>query len=235
MGTITHFIKRYKLVFIFLLFDLLLLLLHLAFSNVSSFVHLDLEHNLPTVYQSAKLIFVGTIAALVLWQLQIMDKLNKKDIIFYGLFAAGFIFLGLDELGQLHEHIDLFVREVMPQYADYQLDLAESVGYYSSTWVLYYFPILVSAGFYFIFGAKYVLQKLNSAKMLYLLMIVAFMATIIFEFLSNQRQIQPQLYYQIIIFEETIEMLGATAGLVVVLKPFLDNSRLIREKVGKKE
>lgn len=211
----------------------MILLLHLSFGHVSSFVHLDFEHNLPTLYQSAKLTGAGTIAALVLWQLWLMERIRKSDLIFYGFFAAGFIFLGLDELGQLHEYIDFFIREVRPEYANAQLDLAESIGYYSSTWMLYYTPILIAAAVYFVYAAKYVWQRLSNQKCAYLTMIFFFMVTLVFELISNQGQTDPQLYQIYITIEETAEMLGATAGLAVVWEPFIKNTQYIKEQTAK--
>lgn len=228
--SLTH---KHKIIIAVLFFDILVLFLHLTFGHISSFFHLDFEHNLPTIYQSAKLIAAGTISTLVLWQMWIMSKVNKPALIFFGFFAAGFIFLGLDELGQLHEHIDFFVREVRPEYAETQLDLAESLGYYSSTWILYYTPIIVASIAYFIYGAKFVWDKIPARKTAYLLMLFFFAATIFFEFVSNQREVDPQLYQNYITYEETAEMLGATAGLAVVLKPFLDNSQIIKKSFNK--
>ena len=228
------FIKKHPIIFLVLLLDLIIVILHLTLGGFSSFFHLDFEHNLPTLYQSAKLIAVGAVAAVVIWQLSLMKNLKRADIIFYSLFGAGFVFLGLDELGQLHENVDYFVREVNPGYADAQLELLQSVGYRSSTWMVYYAPIMLAASFYFVYAWKYIKDNIPKVKPAFLTMLVMFSLVIIFEFVSNQGYTDPGLYQIYITIEESAEMLGATAGLAVMLSPFMKNTQKIKKLIVKK-
>ncbi len=221
----------YKIVASVLLLDMLMLILHLFFGHISSFVHLDREYNLPTVYQSAKLIFVGGIAFFIFWQLWLEEQLDKKSQFFYGFFAAIFIFLGLDELGQLHENVDYFVRELFPHYADTQLRIAESSNFQSSTWMLYYLPIMTVAIIYFAYTGKYVCERIPGKKLVFSAMISLFILTLVLEFASNQGQVLPHIYEKYVTWEETAEMLGATAGLALMWEPFVKNSKFIREKL----
>lgn len=223
--------NKYKIILLVVIFDLIILGLHLMFGHVSSFFDLDFEHNLPTIYQSAKLLVVGSLAFMVGWQLWVLGRIKRADLLFYGFFAAGFVFLGLDELGQIHEHVDFFVREMRPEYADAQLELAESLGYYSSTWMLYYTPIFVAAAVWFVYAWRYLGRYLPNQRLSFGLMTGFFVMVIIFEFVSNQGHIDPFLYWIYITIEETAEMLGATAGLAVILTAFNKYSDMIKKNL----
>lgn len=194
-----------QVLILWLLLDILMLMLHLVFGSFSYFFHLDVEHNLPAIYQATKLLTVGY---LTLFRLIKIPKLKTaKKWLLYPL-SLLLIFVGLDELGQIHEHVEFFVRQVSPKTADAVLNLAESLGYFSSTWMLYYLPFFVAVGIYGLAVLFDVLRHHRSLLPVLFLSGVFIALVIVFEFLSNQGQVDSRLYHQYITLEETAEMIG---------------------------
>jgi hypothetical protein len=185
LSLLLKWIKTHQLLVLFVALDLLVVLLHVLFSHSSSFFHLDREYNLPTAYQSLKLLMAGHLALGVIWLKHNFNALKRNDLLFFAPLAAMFIFVGLDELGQLHENVDFFVREVSPQSADAMLGIAESIGYISSTWMLYYLPIFAMSVPYFIFALKHSLQNYGQQSWLFAGIIGSFIGVAILEFLGN--------------------------------------------------
>ena len=202
-----------------LFFDGLILLLHLTLGSVSTFFHLDFEHNVPTVYQAVKLLSAGYLLLFGILELKEKFLDAAERWLLYPL-AALFIFLGLDEIGVLHENVDHYVREVFPAVADSMLVQAEQVGYFSSTWILYCLSLIILMGLYGLYALRFVIRF--RPKLLVLL--IAFggllASTLVFEFLANQNHVDAGRYQLLAIFEESSELFGISLGFVFVVKLF---------------
>lgn len=192
--------------FALLVFDFLVAGLHVAFGDWTTYFHLDHEHNFPTVFQSLKLLTVGYIILFSL--IQVWQNLSTYKKWLLAPMSGLFIFIGLDELGQLHENTDRFVREMNPDFADGLLYFAESIGYVSSTWMLYYTPFFIAVGIYSLFLMYYVAKKQSHHFPTLLFGGFVISLVLLFEFVSNQGQVDSTLYEEYILWEELAEMVG---------------------------
>lgn len=192
---------------LWLLLDLLMLMLHLVFGSQSYYFNLDVEHNLPTIYQATKLLTVGY---LTLFNLLKAPRLKTaKKWLPYPL-SLLLIFVGLDELGQIHEHTEFFVRQVSSETANAILAVAERFGYYSSTWMIYYLPLFLLAGIYGLAVFYDVLRYHRSLLWPLALAGGLILLVLVFEFLGNQGQVESALYLTLIAYEELAEMVGVS-------------------------
>lgn len=145
---ILKLINHHKSLFYWLLgFDLLVLCLHLLLGSTNSFFHLDFEQNLPTVYQSFKLIGFG-----ILFLAMGSKKIAKPDLRGFILpLAFVMTFLGLDELLQIHENIYRIFELFDFFHPSKIVEASMKMGYRSSLWILYYLPLI----FLFVFWGGY--------------------------------------------------------------------------------
>jgi hypothetical protein len=123
-----------------LVIDLGVTLLHLLFAPEFSAFDLDVESNIPTVYQGLKLVIIGTI---ILTKGE-WSKL-PEDLKLSVAFTAGFlIFLGADEMALIHENVPVFTQQMFPWVHAFVLSFARAIGYIGSLWVIYAHPIIGS-------------------------------------------------------------------------------------------
>lgn len=186
--------------------DFFVLALHIFLADWTTYFHLDHEHNFPTVYQSLKLLTVGYIILFSL--IQVWQNLSTYKKWLLAPMSGLFIFIGIDELGQLHENTDRFVREMNPDFADGLLYFAQSIDYVSSTWILYYIPFFIAAGMYFLFLIYYAVKKQPHHFLTLLFAGFIVFLVLLFEFVSNQGQVDSSLYQAYIVREEFAEMVG---------------------------
>jgi len=205
-------VSKHKRTFLFLLIaDLFILVLHLSFGKNSQFFHLDFENNLPTIYQSAKLLFFGLIFTLaVIW-----GKV-KKDLKTFLLPLAIFLtFLGFDEFFQIHENIYRIFEFLPWLHPSKIVDASMKLGYKSSLWILYYLPLIFIFVFWSGYWLHYFQDKLKSNFWIIALSSLAFFAVLITEVLSSTGTYSEQTYFLMVSFEESAEMLlGSTLALV---------------------
>lgn len=208
-----------KQTFLYLLFfDVVIVLLHLFLGNVSTFFHLDFEHNLPTVYQALKLLTAGYLIGFGV--LEVYEKFTARQRLLVSPLAGLFIFLGIDELGLLHEQLDHYIREVFPEFADFVLWQAQQVGYFSSTWMVYYLPLILVFAGYGLYLLWYLFQN-KSRLILHLLVFASLLLmTLCFEFIANQNQVSHDRYFLYSLMEETAELVGISVGLLFGLRLF---------------
>jgi hypothetical protein len=218
---------RYRYLWGLIFLDLVIVLLHMLFGQYSSYFNLDHEYNLPTVYQSLKLLTAGHLALGLLWLRRTFGVMSRSELWFYAPLGAMLIFIGLDELGQLHENVDYFVREVSPGFADSLLMRLESVGYYSSTWIAYYSPLIIPAIPYFGFALSYTYRNLRKYTGLFAAIVVCFAGVIFFEFISNQGSIPDHEYQNYIVIEELLEMIGASLAVGFLWQVLSESKREI--------
>lgn len=217
-----QFFKKGKnLLYLFLFLDILIISLHFIFRGKVAF-NLDLESNLPTVYQGSKLILLACLSFLIL----ILTFLKKRSIgkekfwIFLGL--MGF-FIGVDELGQIHENISGYMKEILGISAlNYELILAE-LGYSSAPWLPYYIGFFIIATIIVASSIKKFYQWNSKATWLLIVGWLLFLGVPVMEFVNTLPNIMFQEGYEILsVIEESFEMIGTTFVLAFTYEALLD-------------
>lgn len=209
MHTLFSVLQKHSKRFFYLLvaFDLIVLLMHLSFGAENHFFHVDFEQNLPTVYQSLKLIFSGVLFFIVAWHKKI--PWNMKSFLLP--LATFLLFLGLDELFQIHENMYRVFEYIDIFHPSKLVEVSTKLGYRSSLWILYYLPII----FIFVFWSGYWLRYLQS-HMKGMAPILLFSCTCLFvlllaEVLSSTGTFTESTYFWLVSLEESAEMLLATS------------------------
>jgi len=203
-------VSKKQLIVVLLAGDLIILVFHLLF-NQYQFFHFDFEQNLPTYYQSFKLIFFG------LFFLAISLKSFHNNITkFFMLPLAMFLFLlGLDELLQIHENIYRIFTFVDWFHPSKIVAASMKMGYRSSLWILYYLPLLLLFVFWSGYWMNYFQSRLNNNFSLFMLSFISFFTIIITEILSSTGTYSDAVYFLLVTIEETAEMLLATFLILV--------------------
>jgi hypothetical protein len=217
-------ISVYQVFLLLLALDGLMLLLHLLFARYSGFFHVDHEQNLPTVYQSLKLIYFG---GYFLW---LNAKRNIAPIMRYFTIPLSLVIIGLgfDELLQIHENIYRVFEFIEWLHPSRVVEASWHMGYRSSLWILYYLPFM----FLFVMWCGYWLRYFQtSMKSNYWLIIIS--ATSIFgvllaEIVSSTGRYSQEVYFWLVTVEEVLEMLFASTMILIGLKA-INRSTNIKE------
>ena len=225
--------NHYYFLVCWLLIDLFLVAMHLFTRNQTNLFHLDAEQNIPTLYQSAKLLFAGGLIFTYLWfKIQILERIKKHELYFFAPLAAILIFIGLDELGQIHENIHTHVIDIAPNFADQVMILAQSLGYSSTEWLIYYAPFIMLSIPYFVYATFYVYKKYKHRWWLILGMAISFIIVIILELHGTSKEYPHRVYEMFFITEEFFEMIGGSLGLFFVWLIIKEFEKKYRGKYG---
>ena len=139
--------------------DALLILVHALLASHNTWFSLDHEANLPTLYQSLKYYTFAYLAFFNVWLATWLKQTTRGYKLFWGSLGALLLFLGLDELGGIHETLRDFVPQSFPVVARWVADIAEFLNYSGSDWVIYFVPFIVgfvAASFFWIrFAARH--------------------------------------------------------------------------------
>lgn len=217
----THILDKNKKLFLTLVvLDILFLFLHLILGKGNHFFNLDFEYNLPTTYQSAKLIIFGFI-----FFFRCFNKKTKFETKSFILPLSFFlVFLGLDEFFQIHENIYKIFELFDWLHPSKIVDASMKMGYRSSLWILYYLPLI----FIFVFWSGYWLRHFQSKMKSNFMIVIAsslfFFTILIAEILSSTGSYSTQTYHLIVSIEETAEMLLASTLILVGSKMTSFNS-----------
>lgn len=198
------FLSKYKILLLLIVADFVLIALHILFSQSMSLFHLDMEHNLPTVYQSTKLLAAGFGLA---WGTWLVGKKHHWWII-----ALLMIYLGLDEIGQIHEHAWLRLQEASPHFFDALLTFSLDIGWRSSFWIFLYIPIFVIATPLLIYATAKILKEDSKDNTAWpaVMAVILFSTVILFE-MANSRPFWSQTSHEMLyVLEEWFEMIGAS-------------------------
>ncbi|NJS42101.1 hypothetical protein HC766_07725 [Candidatus Gracilibacteria bacterium] len=117
------------------------------------------------------------------------------------------VYLGLDEIGELHENLDQTITLIIPNIESIFDKFFFSNGYVSSPWILYNLLaiIILSPIIIWIF---YTSIKLYQKRNIYLLTtFLCFALVILLEYISTS-WVHPIIYNILIVIEEFIEMFG---------------------------
>lgn len=208
-------LSQNKRVFLYVvILDLLVLILHLSLGRQNSLFHLDFEQNLPTYYQSLKLISFGLFFFILAFSKSIQLSI-KSFLLPVSLFL---FFLGIDELFQIHENIYKIFEFIDVFHPSKIVELSMKMGYRSSLWILYYLPFI----FIFIFWSGYWLHhfqsKMKSNAKILLLSTLSLFTILMTEILSSTGSFSESNYFWLVTIEETAEMLLASTLIFIGMK-----------------
>lgn len=201
-----------KKLFIYLIsIDVLILLLHLLFGRDNHFFHLDFEQNLPTVYQSLKLIGFGTVFFVLG-----LSALTRRDIKNFILPLSLFlVFLGLDELLQIHENIYRIFEFFDFFHPSKIVEASMKLGYRSSLWILYYLPFIFIFVFWSGYWLRYFQSKMRNNAWILVVSSLSLFTVILAEILSSTGSYGENVYFWLITIEEVAEMLLASTLVLI--------------------
>ena len=203
---------QHNRVFVFLfILDLLIVLAHIFLGKENHFFHMDFEQNLPTYYQSLKLIGFGCLFLLMGVSKRI-PLLIKSFVI---PLALSLTFWGLDELLQIHENIYRIFELFDLFHPSKIVEASMRMGYRSSLWILYYIPVI----FIFIFWSGYWLRYLQSKmkSVVWMLALASFclFMVLLAEIVSSTGTYSESNYFWLITLEEMAEMFFASLLILV--------------------
>lgn len=189
-----------------LIIDLGVVLLHMLFAPEFSIFDLDMESNVPTVYQGLKLIIIGTI----IFTKGEWSKL-PKDLKLSIAFTAGFlIFLGADEMALIHENVPVYTQQILPSLHTLIASFATTIGYIGSLWVIYALPIIGMLLIAWTLQLAWLTRKKKQDIRLILIAIILLISVPAIEGINTSSGFSPQVYRYWIVIEEMVELIGVT-------------------------
>lgn len=212
-----EFFKKYKLPLILIGTDILLTLIYISTRGTIKLFNLDTENNIPTVYQTVKLLALSFFLYIFAKE-NIKEKTSKIVKLALYSFPIAFFFLALDEIGQIHENLKPQLVEILPFINDIY-SLARSLGYNSADWVLLYSPAILFFGLMSLIFFKTVYKKLSKKRNLVLVTAFAILFSVPFIELYNiSRGFAPLENILWLSIEEFSEMLSISLLLTVFYK-----------------
>ena len=205
----SQFSKHNLIIGSLIVLDIIFIILYFWFADQTSLLNLDIERNIPTAYQSVKLVVTGAlIAGLITLSFASKTRFRSYLLIPY---CAIFIYLGIDEIGAIHESFEGVANRIggdtVTQYREFYI----SSGYHAAQWLLYYTPIIVIAVAYLIYLVGYFREKKIKYLFLMAMGIALFSLVPVVEYYdSSSRETSGQANRSIVATEEFFEMLGAS-------------------------
>ncbi len=214
--------RSIKLLLALLLADALIVLLHLSFGPNNIWFHLDFERNLPTYYQSLKLILAGSAA---IYFLLIKPLKNKTMRYFLLPLSLALTALGFDELLEIHENIYLIFEKTTLLHPSNVVSSSAAMGYQSSLWIIYYLPILFFGVLWlgYWLGYFHIKYRANFYRTLVVLPLV--MTVIGMELISSTGLHTDSVYFWMVTIEEGAELLVGTS-IIYLIYASLDHPKL---------
>ncbi|KXK26041.1 MAG: hypothetical protein TR69_WS6001001334 [candidate division WS6 bacterium OLB20] len=207
-----------RIVAMFLLLDIVLVCTHLL--SGSQLFDLDSEQNIPTFYQSFKLMLLAGLAALHLYRLIRDRNTGTLERTFWGMFAAGALFLGLDEALTIHENAGALLSGIIgSEGTQTYTEIFTAGGFTSSNWLLFYLPLLIAVLVSIVYFARKLYPSFGRKRVILLLAAAGlFGATFALEFIGTKTGIwMTSVYELIMITEETAEMMSVNLLLYFVI------------------
>lgn len=205
MGKRTNFFTQHNIVVLLLTLDLIILVLHLLFGKSNLLFHLDFEKNIPTYYQSVKLLVFGS-AFLFLTIVNVFKSSQKLFVIPLSSFL---LLLGLDDLLLIHENIAQRLDSLNLLKMDTILEVTTSINYDSSLWIIYYIPFILIFFAWSFYWFRSFMQE-QKLRIILLFSIISLGAVLLCELLSSTHKFSDQTYFFLITIEEFSEMVFAS-------------------------
>lgn len=186
--------------------DVVLVIIHLLYGREFQFFHLDYENNLPTTYQSSKLVIFG-----IIFFLSSLSGIIKKELQSFMIPLSVFIiFLGMDEYFQIHENIYRIFEFFPWLHPSKIVDASMKLGYRSSLWLLYYLPGIILFFFWSGYWLRYFQAKMRNNFYTILISSLCLFTVLLAEVLSSTGTYSDSTYFILVTFEEFAEMIFAT-------------------------
>lgn len=191
--------------------DALIVITHLIWGHQNQLFHLDYENNLPTYYQSLKLIIFGVYFTFI----GVTSRIKREVISFVVPLGAILCFIGIDELFQIHENV-YKIFEIIPWLSPSVIvDGSLRAGYRSSLWILYYLPLIVGFVLWCGYWLRYFQSKLRSNISIVILSMLCLTTVLVAELIGTTGKLDNESYFFFITLEELSEMLLATTLILV--------------------
>ncbi|HMQ01850.1 MAG TPA: hypothetical protein PKD79_02145 [Candidatus Doudnabacteria bacterium] len=206
----------YTILLVVLALDVLMVVLHLSLGQQYNLVNIDLERNLPTLYQVFKLITITSIVAAIIALLHYSGRLTKQAKWLLWPYWFGFAYIGLDELGEIHERFGDAIKYSEGWLGSYG-QLWANLGFTSAWWLAFFTPIFVVGLFYVWHLIKW-LHKQQTGKIHWLMIGIACFGLVIGVELWNTAEFSYEYTFLqrnlLVTLEEFLELLGASFLLI---------------------
>ena len=213
----------------FAILDVFFVYLHKVNGWTYSMFNLDIEHNLPTLYQGSKYLVIAWFCWFLAYYYRLLTK-HGRQVRFWALLALFVTWLGLDELGMLHEFLlDAYLVELFPAWDGFQRAEIYTRGYalYASRWIITYATLgllLLPLALYWANLGR-TLYGLRLWPLLGAFLILCGVVGIEYYGTSG---IDPQYYNRVVTIEEGLEMLAVSLGSLFVFEQFWPVHRRLR-------
>lgn len=188
---------------ILLVGDAGLVVLHLLFGARFDLFNLDRERTFGALYSA--LLFLGCAYATTA---MVFLSETRKAKLFWIALTSFFVFVGFDEISELHENIVYYILSYVPKFS----------FFHSGTpmWVLFLSPfILFACGLLLVMIAKIWKYK-QSAGLCAAVALVLVLGALLFEFVGGLTVAKPYLFL-LVTLEEGFEILSGTLFLVTLI------------------
>lgn len=213
-----HFMTKTSKIFLTLIaLDVLFVILHLLFGKELSLFNLDKERTFSSYFDGMRLVIVAGFAAGIA-----MMALRRSEKISWLLFALLFVYLGFDDISELHENIAYYLNKLITP-----LSFFRSPTY---MWLAFLSPFIVGAICYLSFFIKNLSSDEGLSKKLMTSGLALFVGALAMEFSSGLIHSKAFLRVEVVI-EEGLEKLGATLFLLAVLLLFEKRFALLFQRM----
>ena len=192
------------MLWIFFLFDILIVLMHIFLRRSLGFFDLDKEGNLASLYAGIKLWMGATGALFYAWYLQ--RTASSRILVWaWGACAVMLAYLGLDDMMAIHERLGFVINNRL-----------HINGYYgeSFNWLIYFSPLaLLGAGVLYMVAKNLWYSHRTSALLIGVgtcIMILSLLVEAYGGYLLTHPPFSVPYYYVLIVTEESLEMIGTS-------------------------
>lgn len=217
-----------------LIIDFGVLLMHLVLGKRYGLFNIDWERNVPTMYQSFKLVLVGSIflTIYIINKYVIRNKEVKDNYYWIGLTII-LLAMGFDEVAEIHEIFPFYIRELFPSFSGWYESLFQSFGFQSSIWIIYVLPLFPFVFAWGLYVLRYVLKQYGKRLVPLIIGIVLFfIGAIVFEFIGTLDDVFFGPKYELVMLvEEMFEMVGGTVFAVFALSELNIFTKLVKNKM----
>lgn len=217
-----------------LIIDFGVLLMHLVLGKRYGLFNIDWERNVPTMYQSFKLVLVGSIflTIYIINKYVIRNKEVKDNYYWIGLTII-LLAMGFDEVAEIHEIFPFYIRELFPSFSGWYESLFQSFGFQSSIWIIYVLPLFPFVFAWGLYVLRYVLKQYGKRSVPLIIGIVLFfIGAIVFEFIGTLDDVFFGPKYELVMLvEEMFEMVGGTVFAVFALSELNIFTKLVKNKM----
>lgn len=213
--------------------DIFCVMMHLLFGQDKPFFNLDGEQNFPAIYQGVKLILIGSFGIFHLLKTYYLKRDQGKQMLLFWLpFVLLFIFIGVDEIGQIHENIGPTLEQFFPNTVGNYREFFSANGFNSAEWLIFYVPMFFIGLLYFAWTTYYFRKQYRNKVWFIILGFAFFLSVPVFEFVGTLGgNPGTSIYNLLVIGEETAEMLGATVFFYFIAKVVREDIVSIKERL----